>query len=203
MRRFVIIGQTARADGDFRLDDLPGSSGRSDALLRCLRAAFLTSHGLRRNVEVYLILRGGGAAPRTLRVTSERVKFLRPDERSLALLVQKTLLAAPPALARDFVEIRPGLDLRQGDLELLLGELGSAPRYLLQEGAPDLRAALPPSDDGWFFMGDHLGLDTGSSARLLQLGCRPVAVGPLSLHAEDVVTLASNELDRAFARTDA
>jgi tRNA pseudouridine-54 N-methylase len=34
VRRFVLIGQTASASGDFLLQDLPSSSGRLDALLR-------------------------------------------------------------------------------------------------------------------------------------------------------------------------
>lgn len=147
---------------------------------------------------MYLILRGGSARPRTLRVSSERVKFLRPDERSLAILVQKTLLGAPPDLGTAFVEVRPGLDLRCGGLELLIEELGAAPRYWLQEGGSDLRAQLPPSDDAWFFLGDHLGFDTVTYDELELLGSRKVSVGPLSLHAEDVVTLIQSELDRAF-----
>ena len=40
-RRFVVIGQQASASPDFSLLDLPGTSGRLDVLLRCLRAALL------------------------------------------------------------------------------------------------------------------------------------------------------------------
>src|SRR5260370_886010 len=64
VRRFVVIGQQASASNDFSLDDLPGSSGRLDVLLRCVRAALLVSHGLRRDVVVYLVLLGGRHAPR-------------------------------------------------------------------------------------------------------------------------------------------
>lgn len=198
----MLIGQTALATGDFRLDDLPSTSGRIDALLRCLRAAFLTSHGLRAGVEVYLVLRGGAVGPRTLRVTSERVKFLRPDERSLAILVQKTLRSAPLDLAADFIELRPGLDLRSGDLEQLLDEARESPCFVLEEGASDLRGLLPPSD-AWFFIGDPAGFEPGTRALLRERGCRPVSVGPLSLHAEDVVTLIGNELDRAVSANGA
>lgn len=91
MRRFVIIGQRASASPDFSLNNLPASSGRLDVLLRCLRAALLVSHGLRRDTIVYLVLLGGPSAPRTLRIDSADVRFLRPDERSLAVLVQKAL----------------------------------------------------------------------------------------------------------------
>jgi hypothetical protein len=38
VRRWIVIGRTARADGDFSLDDLPSTSGRLDVLLRAVRA---------------------------------------------------------------------------------------------------------------------------------------------------------------------
>src|SRR5688572_29532366 len=91
VRRFAVIGQTASAAADFSTEDLPSSSGRLDILLRCVRAALLVSHGVRRDVVVYLVLKGGERAPRVLRIAGQHAQFLRPDERSLALLVKKTL----------------------------------------------------------------------------------------------------------------
>jgi tRNA (pseudouridine54-N1)-methyltransferase len=197
MRRFVIIGQIASASGDFSLDDLPSTSGRLDVLLRCLRAALLTSHGLRQDVMVYLVLRGGSTGPRLLRVRSQTAKFIRPDERSLATLVKKTLSAVETA-PDDFVEVRPGLELRQGDLAEVLAEMGDAPRFVLHEEGRDIREQAFASDDAWFFLGDHVGFDVVSLALLERSGCQRISVGPLSLHTDDVVTLAMNELDRRF-----
>jgi tRNA (pseudouridine54-N1)-methyltransferase len=194
LRRFVLIGQTASASGDFSLENLPSSSGRLDALLRALRAALLVSHAVRTNACVYLVLRGGPKAPRVLRVDGARVKFLRPDERSLALLIKKTLDAAPPALS-ELTELRPGVDLRDGDLAELLSELADAPSYVLEEGGADVRTAALP-EDAWFFLGDHQGFDAASRELLGARGAATLSVGPRSLHAEDVVTLLNNELDR-------
>ena len=197
MRRFVLIGQTASASGDFSVEDLPATSGRLDVLLRAVRAALLVSHGLRRTVQVYLLLRGGGAEARLLRINGASAKFLRPDERSLATLVKKTLSAVETP-SRSFVEVRPGLELRQGDLSELLDELGDAPCFVLHEGGADIRAQSFASDDAWFFIGDHVGFDVVSLALLERRGCQRLSVGPLSLHSDDVVTLVSNELDRRF-----
>src|SRR5436189_6123979 len=88
VRRFVVVGQTASASGEFSTEDLPSSGGRIDVLLRCVRAALLVSHGVRRDVIVYLVLGGGPSAPRVLRFSGCDAQFLRPDERSLALLVK-------------------------------------------------------------------------------------------------------------------
>ena len=83
-RSFVVVGQKATAGGDFLIDDLPGTSGRIDVLVRCLRATLLSSHGLRRDCIAYLVLLGGPRAPRVLRVDGATAQFIRPDERALA-----------------------------------------------------------------------------------------------------------------------
>jgi tRNA (pseudouridine54-N1)-methyltransferase len=190
VRRFVIIGQTALASGDFSLDDLASSSGRLDALLRCVRAALLVSHGLRREVLVYLILRGGPSAPRVVRIDGRTAKFLRPDERSLATLLKKTLaVGAGPELA----EVRPGLSLCEGDLDKVLEDLGDGSCYVLDERGHDVRGQELP-EDAVFFVGDHLGFDEATLTCLQDY--RRLSVGPVSLHSDDVVTLLTNELDR-------
>lgn len=195
MKSFVILGQTATASADFRLDDLPGSSGRLDVLLRCIRAALLVSHGLRPDVRVYLVLRGGPQAPRVVRIDSNSAKFIRPDERSLALVVQKTLAAAPEELGHDFVELRPGIALARGDLECVLSDSNGAALYLLEEGAPDIRE-LRLAEDAAYFIGDHLGFGAGDVERLRALGATALSIGPTSLHSDDVVAVLSNELAR-------
>ncbi|MGQ9582864.1 MAG: tRNA (pseudouridine(54)-N(1))-methyltransferase TrmY [Thermoplasmatota archaeon] len=74
MRRFVVVGHDVPVDGDFTLNDLCGGAGRLDVLLRCVSSAFFISHGIRRNVEVYLVLPGGfgtmGPAPDSPRAFS-------------------------------------------------------------------------------------------------------------------------------------
>ena len=190
MRRFVIIGQTALASANFSLDDLASSSGRLDVLLHCVRAACLVAHGLRREVLVYLVLRGGPSAPRVVRIDGRSAKFLRPDERSLALLLQKTLAVETGA---ELEEVRPGVSLCQGDLEKVLHDVGDAPRYVLDERGDDVRGCQLPKD-AVFFLGDQLGFDEATLARLQD--CPRLSVGPVSVHSEDAVTLLSNELDR-------
>lgn len=196
MRHFVVIGQSADGTGDFSIEDLPGSSGRLDVLLRCVRAALLVSHGLRKDALVHLILRGGSAGARILRIGGPSAKFLRPDERSLATLVKKTLAACPTPAPETYAELRPGLFLRAGDLPQLLPETGGAPCFVLHEGAPDLREVAAPGRAAWFFIGDHSGLDAAALALLDRHGARRVSIGPVSLHSDDVVAIVSNELDR-------
>jgi tRNA (pseudouridine54-N1)-methyltransferase len=195
LRRFVVVGQKALASPDFLLDDLPGTSGRLDVLLRCVRAAMLYSHGVRRDAVVYLLLGGGPSAPRALRFVGAEAAFLRPDERSLAILVKKVLAAEGGG--GEFAAVRPGIALANAGLAAILTDLGEARLYVLEEGAPDLRAetALGRGDEA-FFIGDHLGFDEPTRAALSAAHARAVGVGPVSVHAEDAVAIVWNELDR-------
>ncbi|HWL85778.1 MAG TPA: hypothetical protein VNO21_08250, partial [Polyangiaceae bacterium] len=186
----------ALASPDFLLVDLAGTSGRLDVLLRCLRAAMLVSHGLRSDTIAYLVLLGGPRAPRTLRVESNLVHFLRPDERSLAVLAQKALAVDSARGDGEFVALRRGISVADGGLEVVLRDLGPGTRYVLEEGAPDLRDAPLDARDPVFFVGAHSGFGDATRARLEELDAKPIAVGPVSLHAEDAIAVLSNELDR-------
>jgi tRNA (pseudouridine54-N1)-methyltransferase len=196
VRSFVVVGQKATASADFLLDDLPGSSGRLDVLLRCVRAAMLVSHGVRRDAVIYLVLGGGSMAPRTVKIAGADAAFLRPDERSLGILIKK-VLAVPSPHDDQFAAVRPGISLARRGLDAVLEDLGDARLYVLDERAPDLRSEVAlGGGDCTFFVGDQLGFADATRAVLSKLGARPVGLGPVSVHAEDAITLVSNELDR-------
>jgi tRNA (pseudouridine54-N1)-methyltransferase len=205
MRRFVVVGQKAIASEEFRLDDLPGTSGRLDILARCLRAALLSSHGLRRDVVVYLVLLGGPRAPRVVRVDGRQVQFLRPDERSLAVLLQKVLASRADEGSSGFAPVRPGIAVAQGELEPVLADAVGAPVLVLDEAAPDIRALpdavlLHEGEAGALFvLGDHLGIPAAMERRLAATGAVRVGIGPVPIHADDVVAVVTNELDRRKA----
>jgi tRNA (pseudouridine54-N1)-methyltransferase len=193
-RRFVVIGQRARGSADFSLDDLPGTSGRLDVLLRCVRAALLVSHGVRRDTTVYLVLLGDPRVPKTLRFDGACARFIRPEERSAAVLVQKMLAAGREGPG--FVTVRPGIAISHAGLSAALADLGRAKPYVLEEGGPDIRAAAIDRREAVFFVGDHLGFDPSARAELAALSPTRLGLGPVSVHAEDAVTLVANELDR-------
>jgi tRNA (pseudouridine54-N1)-methyltransferase len=199
VRRFVLLGQTAAASPTFSLDDVPGTSGRLDVLLRCVRASLLVSHGLRRDTMVYLVLLGGarGAAPRCVRIDGRVASYLRPDERTMAGRVRAML--ATEAIGAGFDAERQGMAVADGGLDVALADLGGGARYVLDEDGADVRDAELDLDSPAFFVGDHLGFDAAVKARLLESGARPLRVGPVSLHADDAIALVQNELDRRAA----
>ena len=191
MRRFAIIGQRATASPDFSLIDIPGTGGRIDVLLRCLRAALMVSHGLRYDTLVYLVLLGGPRAPRTIRVDGAVAKYLRPDEHQLAILIQKILSIETEG--GGFVEKREGIAVADGGLEVVLAECGDLPRYVLAEDGVDVRS-VPLEKNALFIFGDDRGFDAAHTEVLA--GVARLSVGPVSVQADDAVVLLHNELDR-------
>jgi tRNA (pseudouridine54-N1)-methyltransferase len=193
MRRFVVIGQTALGSPRFSLDDLPGTSGRMDVLVRALQSALLVSHGLRRDTLAYLVLLGDAEAPRTLRLDGRVAEYLRPDERSLGGRIKNAL---EWEISSDFSVERQGIAVASGGLDALLANLGTMTPFVLEEGGADIRTAKIDARDPVFFVGDHLGFDEATRARIDALGATPLSLGPVSVHADQAIVLVHNELDR-------
>ncbi len=186
MIRFAVIGHLAHTAGDFSLSDMPGGAGRLDILCRCVNTSLFLSHGMRRDVEVYLVLLGQPDPPKTILFSGERVRYLSPDERSAGSLIKKAL-ALP---ARDeFHESTPGVYVRRGGLpDLVTG----FPFSRLDESGADVRTvpALPEN----YLLSDHLNM---TEEEEILAGALPVySVGPRSLHADHTITILLNELDR-------
>ncbi|MCZ7392479.1 MAG: tRNA (pseudouridine(54)-N(1))-methyltransferase TrmY [Candidatus Methanoperedens sp.] len=188
MKSFVIIGHKA-ATASFSLNDLPGAAGRMDILCRCVNAALFLSHDLRRDVRVYLVLKGG-IQPKLIRFDGSSVRYLSPDERSAASLIKKAL----EKNAQDFwTESTPGVSIRKGDFCDLLEELNRKIIYLREDG-DDVRGKK--FEEPLFVLGDHEGLTDEEEKIIGGYEHEIVSVGPLSLHADHCIVLLHNEMDR-------
>jgi tRNA (pseudouridine54-N1)-methyltransferase len=186
MISFAIIGHTARTDGGFTLNDLPGSGGRMDVLCRCVNASLFLSHDLRRDVDCYLILCGEPAGPKTVKFSGELVRSLSPDERSAGALIKKVI---DTPCGSEFREAAQGVFIRKGGLERLMTGQKFA---VLDENGTDVRTAAELPDA--FILSDHLNLTSAEEELLRE--CPRYSVGPRCLHADHTITVLQNELDR-------
>lgn len=141
LRRFAVLGHRAMSRGKVPLNDLPGSGGRFDVLVRAMTAALLTSHGLRDDVEVVLHLNGGPGPPRRLRLRGEALRGLHADERSAAGFLGRAL-TAPQRPRGQWFEVAPGLDDGGGTLNDTLREWEQATVVVLDAEAPPLQQVL-------------------------------------------------------------
>ncbi len=153
MPTFVIVGHKATTSPNFSLEDIPGTSGRLDILCRAVTAAFVVSHGIRKDACVYLVLLGG-EAPKTIFLHGESLRHLNPDERTTAALLKKAL--AIPATER-WAMSTSGITVRLGGLPELLEDLKEADLVYLKEDGPDIKRWSPSSPPGGrpSFLGIH------------------------------------------------
>ncbi|MDD1748843.1 MAG: tRNA (pseudouridine(54)-N(1))-methyltransferase TrmY [Methanothrix sp.] len=197
MRTFIVVGHKAITTPNFSLEDIPGTSGRLDILCRAVTAAFVLSHGIRKDVCVYLILLGG-EVPKTIRLVGETLRHLNPDERTTAALLKKALaVPATPLWAMS----TSGIFVRTGGLEQLLADLKDARLIYLREDGADIRNldegldACSLSGEAAFILGDHTGMTPEEECLIEQAGAKVVSLGSTSLHADHCIVLINWLLD--------
>ncbi|MCD6373147.1 MAG: tRNA (pseudouridine(54)-N(1))-methyltransferase TrmY [Thermococcus sp.] len=196
MRTFIIKANEAHTRADFKLSDLPGTSGRIDVLCRFLNSAFLLSHGFRKNVRVWLLLYGPPDPPKAIRFEGPELKVrLNPDERSTAKLIMKALkMGEGLREPGKEVEVYPGLYISNRTFEdvIRLTLKNSTLYYLHEEGKPVKDVQF--SGNVAFVLGDHKGLDAEDEAFLDGIAER-VSVGEKSYLASHVVAYTNILLD--------
>ncbi|HHZ74417.1 MAG TPA: hypothetical protein EYN58_04430 [Candidatus Poseidoniales archaeon] len=120
-RRFAIIGHRAKSNGKLNINDLAGSGGRMDVLVRAINSALFLSHGIRKDTHITIHMMGGEGPPRRIWFDGAKVWGLHPDERAIAGHIAKVI--AEPAPARGhWVEHQPGIWHSGGDLSVTLNE---------------------------------------------------------------------------------
>ncbi|MCQ2376894.1 MAG: tRNA (pseudouridine(54)-N(1))-methyltransferase TrmY [Methanocorpusculum sp.] len=188
MIRFAVIGHKAVTEPTFTLNDMPGAAGRMDIMCRCINTSFFLSHDMRRNVECFLILKGG-ETEKTLVFSGETIRSLNPDERSAGALIKKGL---GTDAGDTFKKAADGIRIRAGGLKELLAEY---PFAVLDENGTDIREAeaLPEN----FLLSDHMNFTEEEEELIKDLP--RYSVGPRVLHADHTITVLLNEFDRREA----
>lgn len=195
MRRFVVIGHRAITSSEFNLNDLCGSTGRLDILLRCINSAFFLSHDIRREVEIYLILQGEPDPPKTIRLVGNELKYLNPDERSTGALLRNALMKK---LGDEEILSTPGIYISRSSFEDIIKSLTKISQlvYLREDGKE-----FEPGDtkqDYTFVLGDDRDLTDEEEAVLQKYEPEIASLGLLSYHSDHCITMVNWILDRHY-----
>jgi tRNA (pseudouridine54-N1)-methyltransferase len=191
MRTFIVLGHRATTNPDFSLEDIPGTSGRLDILCRCINAAFVLSHGIRRDVQVFLIL-GGGEPQKTVWLKGDELRHLNPDERTTAALLKKALAIVAGS---EWSRSTPGISVRAGGLKELFADLCGSKLFCLREDGADIVQLGSDISEGSFLLGDHLGMLPEEELMAEEAGAEVVSLGPVSLHADHCIVLLNWLMD--------
>ncbi|SDQ29553.1 tRNA (pseudouridine(54)-N(1))-methyltransferase TrmY [Natronobacterium texcoconense] len=191
MRQFVLIGHEIPTEPDFSLDDLASGAGRLDALCRSITAAFVTSHGIREDVRVHLIVQD----ELTITFDGSNLRRLNPDERSTAALVRKALEHRDEAIGALPAEPSPGIEVYRRGFEATLEELEGTIVQLHENGDSVLEADELLETDPVFVLSDHQDFTDEETAVLEAVVDRRIRLGPELLHADQAVTIGHHFLD--------
>ena len=190
MRRFLVIGHRASTSPTFPLDDLPGGAGRMDILLNAANAALHLAHGLRRDVEIAMVLLGPPDPPRLVRWLGHALRSYQPDIRSNAALLRRSLEHA----SRVERETSPGIVASRATFAEALDRFG--PTYVyLKESGKDIRITDLPAD-GTFVLSDNQDLTSEEERVLVDRNALVVGLGRVPLHTDHAIAIVHNELDR-------
>ncbi|MCU4925414.1 tRNA (pseudouridine(54)-N(1))-methyltransferase TrmY [Halobacteria archaeon AArc-dxtr1] len=194
MRQFVLIAHDVPTEPDFSLDDLAGGAGRLDAVCRSITAALLTSHGIREDVRVHLVVQDEF----TITIDGDSVRRLNPDERSTAALVRKALDHREEAIGALPAEPSPGIALYRRGFEATIDELeerGGTIVQLHEDGKPIAEGDVDAWQEPAFVLSDHHDFTDDERALLDERTSHRIRLGPTRLHADQAITVANHALD--------
>ena len=182
MRRFIIVSHDIPIEFGFRMDNLPGQ-GRVDLIARSIGTALLTSHGIREDTEVYVVVRD----EITVKFSGSELGGLNPDERSIAGVLHKAI----PCYSDEWSETTPGVEAKVLGLEGLMEELDSDCIILDGDGKPAVESEV--REDQCLILSDNK--DFSDSENQILDSCKHVSLGSELIHTDQAIAVANNWID--------
>ena len=183
------------------LNDLAGSGGRTDVLVRAVNAALFVSHGIRTDSHVTLHLMGGPGPPRRVWFDGSALRGVRPDERSIAGHIKALLKSPVPPVGR-FVEASTGISHSGGDLRQTLVEWeNQSVGCFVLDAAGEPPSTIPSTGSLGFILSDDCPFTEEESDMIG--GLPRVSLGKRWLQGHASITIAHHLLDQGHARRSA
>ena len=193
-RRFAIIGHRAQSKGKLNLNDLAGSAGRLDVLLRAVNTSLFISHGIRKDTEITLHLQGGPGQIRRVLFDGASLRGVRPDERAIAGHVGKALKEPVPSIGQ-MIEINSGLIHSGGGIKQTIDEWkkDNVRIYILDAEGSKLDVQLLNSDSVGFILSDDAPF-TDDEIEIFE-GIERVSLGETWLQGHACISIIHHQLD--------
>ncbi|MEM2142700.1 MAG: hypothetical protein QXS20_06185 [Candidatus Thorarchaeota archaeon] len=189
--RFILVLPTIRADGKFRLRDLPGSGGRVDILCRSLSACFDWAPETWPMDRIELVAVVGHRYVLTFRYSAP----VRRSEVEWARRIQSALMGTSD---RD-------VEVAQGDIETVIHEMvnrESNAIWVLDElGKQECPfCTMRESQENTFIIGDHRGFDERTTRAMNENGLGRYTLGSTKYLSSHCVAIVISELERSISQ---
>lgn len=200
MHRFVVLGHRAVTSKNFSLNDLCGSAGRMDVLLRCVNSAFFLSNDIRRNVELYLVLQGEPDPPKTIHIRGDELKYLNPDERSTGALIRNALMTKLDKNNPAELMSTPGIYISRNSFTETLEKLSSISKlvYLKENGDP--LDTIVSKKDLTFILSDDKNMTDREEEEIIKFHPKMASLGPTSYHSDHCITVVLWHMDNMIGQ---
>jgi tRNA (pseudouridine54-N1)-methyltransferase len=198
VRTFVLKAGEAHTSDDFRMKDLPSSSGRLDVVCRCLIASLIWNAGIRTDTVFITVMEGRPNPPLCLEFDGRDMKELPFSEIGLAAKLRRVLGGRYESGKKYDLPYWAGVSIKKKSFsELVNSIVAEADLYYLHEKGQDIRnMSFDFEHDFTFILGDQKGLTSEEEDELNELNAKLISVGPLSYLSSQVIALVHDELDR-------
>ncbi|MCL4326175.1 MAG: tRNA (pseudouridine(54)-N(1))-methyltransferase TrmY [Candidatus Thermoplasmatota archaeon] len=186
MRSFLLVSHTVKVNGDFSLNSLAGDHGRIDILCHVIKNCFLVSNGIRTDTILYIYF---ATDKLTIKMDGSSLKFINPDERSTASII-RNIFKEFTSYQVTGKEYHPGITLYRWSIEDILKSAKVSVIYLKEGGGYD-----PLSEESLFVLGDSMDLSADEEKIINRYAINTVSISPISLHADQCITVIHNRLD--------
>lgn len=199
-RIFILKASTARTDNKFTIKDLPGTSGRLDVVCRCILSSLLLSEGHRLDTIFYAVLEGPPRPSITVEVNGEKIENLPRDELKVALILKELL---DPEKTPDTVS---GFKLmNKGFQDIVEEKLCESETYFLHRAGKNINEVLSgfpnlKRPQLTFILGDHIGLNQNDIKYLVEMGIKPISLGPKEYLGSHCISLIQEKLNRVIKK---
>ena len=193
-RKFAIIGHRAQSKGKLNLNDLAGSAGRLDVLLRAVNTSLFISHGIRKDTEITLHLQGGPGQIRRVIFDGASLRGVRPDERAIAGHIAKALKEPVPSIGQ-MIEINSGLLHSGGGIKETIEQWRkeNVRIYILDADGSKLDSETLNSDRVGFILSDDMPF-TDEEKEIFE-GIERISLGDTWLQGHACISIIHHQLD--------
>ena len=198
MKHFYVKSTKGKTCGDFNLNDTAGGAGRLDIIARSVNSALWLSHSLRRDVMFHTILFGEPNPPIHIKIDSDKVRKVQPDERNITIFLKK---AIERFVDGKVTQTTPGIFSSRKTFDKMIDENKDCEFYLLSEEGEDI-SKIDIAENAFFALGDKEDLDEDEIGVLEKYGAKKISLGKTPYLTSHCIGFLNIYMDRMEEKTE-